>query len=479
MEFTVDRSIKKAVYKQIAEYIESEIVSGKLLPGQLLPSERELADELQVNRSTIITAYDELQSDGLVVRKKRSGTYISQEIWVGPRKRIPNWGMYLEGGMTLPNLPIVQKLRNETLKNEIINLASGELSSDLLPSNQLASILKEFPFQEPLGYAHPLGSEPLRKTICRHMETYKKTLLQPESVLITSGAQQAIHLIVQCLLKPGDTVAVENPSYAFSLPIFRSAGIRVLLLPVDENGVNPDDIISLQRKHRIRMLFLNPDHQNPTGTKMSLERRKRILELSSDYGMPIVEDDPYSLTSFDGEVGPALKSMDDSGNVLYVSSLSKIVAPGLRVGWVIGPREVIERLADGKQQIDFGHSVLSQWVANQFLSSPDFDDHILNLRKQLKARRDEAVSTLERLSDNKIVCFVPRGGIHLWCRVGPEIDEYSLFEEAMKGGVAFVPGSIMGSDKGYARFTYGRANCQQIREGLTRFIQTLQKMNEG
>src|SRR5699024_4939181 len=150
----------------------------------------------------------------------------------------------------------------------------------------------------------------------------------------------------------------------------------------DEHGVNPDDIISFQKKHRIRMLFLNPDYQNPTGTKMSLERRKRILELSSEYGIPIIEDDPYSLTSFDGKIASTLKSMDDSGNVLYISSLSKVVASGLRIGLIIGPKKVIERLSDGKQQVDFGHSVFPQLIANQFLDSPQFDKHITKLRKQ-------------------------------------------------------------------------------------------------
>jgi len=332
MEFILDRSIKKPIYKQIAEHIEKGITSGELSPDHPLPSERALAKKLNVNRSTIVTAYDELHAIGLVVRKKGSGTHISTDIWGIAHKRIPNWGRYVEDGSFLPNLPLVQKLRIETQKNKMINLSSGELTPDLFPSDQFTSILKENPFDEHLGYGHPQGNEVLRETICKHVETYKNMKVQPDSILITSGAQQAIHLIVQCLLKPGDTVAIENPSYSYSLPVFQSAGFRTLLLPVDEHGVNPDDIISFQKKHRIRMLFLNPDYQNPTGTKMSLERRKRILELSSEYGIPIIEDDPYSLTSFDGKIGSTLKSMDDSGNVLYISSLSKVVASGLRIG---------------------------------------------------------------------------------------------------------------------------------------------------
>jgi GntR family transcriptional regulator, regulator for abcA and norABC len=470
MEFILDRSIKKPMYRQIAEQIENGIISGELSQDQPLPSERELAKKLQINRSTVVTAYDELEANGLIVRKKGSGTYINTDIWGLTHKRVPNWGRYVEDGSFIPNLPLVQKLRNETEQKGMINLSSGELSSDLLPNAQFARILKEHAFDEHLGYDHPLGDAGLRETICKHVKTYKNMVVEPNSILITSGAQQAIHLIVQCLLKPGDTVAIEDPSYAFSLPIFQSFGIRTLLLPVDQYGLNPDDIVALHRKHRIRMLFINPDYQNPTGTKMSLERRKRILELSSKYGIPIIEDDPYNLTSFDGRIGPTLKSMDDNENVVYISSLSKVVASGLRIGWIIGPEKVIKRLSDGKQQIDFGHSVFPQWIAKQFLDSPQFDKHVSNLRIQLKERRNALILALDSLSKNEVTYLVPQGGIHLWCKINREIDEYKLLEESMKNGVSFVPGRIMGSTNGYVRFTYGRGNGASIQEGISRFV---------
>lgn len=473
MEFLLDRSIKKPLYKQIAEQMESGITSGALSQDQPLPSERELAKKLQINRSTVVTAYDELEAIGLIVRKKGSGTYINTDIWGLTHKRVPNWGRYVEDGSFLPNLPLVQRLRNETEQKGMINLSSGELSADLLPSAQFAQILKEHTFDAHLGYDFPLGDVGLRETICQHVKTYKNMVVDPDAILITSGAQQAIHLIVQCLLKPGDTVAIEDPSYAFSLPIFQSAGIKTLLLPVDQYGVNPDDIVAVQRKHRIRMLFLNPDYQNPTGTKMSLERRKKIVDLSAKYGIPIIEDDPYNLTSFDGDIGPTLKSLDDNGNIVYISSFSKVVASGLRIGWIIGPKKVIQRLSDGKQQIDFGHSVFPQWMANQFLNSPQFDKHVSNLRVQLKERRDALISALDGLSKNEVTYFLPQGGIHLWCKINQEIDDYKLLEESMKNGVSFVPGRIMGSKNGYVRFTYGKGNEDSIQEGISRFVHTL------
>lgn len=473
MEFIIDRSLKKPIYKQIVEQMENGITSGQLSEDEPLPSERELAKKLYINRSTVVTAYDELESLGLIVRKKGSGTYINTDIWGLTHKRVPNWGRYAEDGSFLPNLPLVQRLRNEIKQTGMINLSSGELSADLLPNAQFARILKEHTFSEHLGYDHPLGDAGLRETICKHVKKYKNMVVDPDSILITSGAQQAIHLIVQCLLKPGDTVAIEDPSYAFSLPVFQSAGIKTLLLPVDQYGVNPDDLIALQRKHRIRMLFLNPDYQNPTGTKMSLERREKVLELSSKYGIPIIEDDPYNLTSFEGDIGPTLKSMDDNGNVVYISSLSKVAASGLRIGWIIGPEKVIQRLSDGKQQIDFGHSIFPQWIANQFLDSPQFDQHVLNLRVQLRERRDAVIGALDCLAEQELTYFSPLGGIHLWCKINREVDEYKLLEESMKNGVSFVPGRIMGSKNGYVRFTYGKGDKDTIQEGITRFVHAL------
>ncbi|WP_040981005.1 PLP-dependent aminotransferase family protein [Oceanobacillus jeddahense] len=478
MHFKLNRSIKTPLYKQIAAYIENGISTGEFSPDNPLPSERHLAKELQVNRSTVVAAYDELQSIGLVERRKGSGTHISTDIWGISDKRIPNWGRYVEDGSFLPNLPLVQKIRTETQNDEMVNMASGELAADLFPSEQFHSIFKEKPFTEQLGYDHPQGNIHLRETISNHLYAYKGITVDAESILITSGAQQALHLIVQCLLKPGDAVAIEDPSYAYSLPLFKSAGLRVFLLKSDEKGIKPVDIIELHKKHRIRMVFINPDFQNPTGMQMPLSRRKRILEISSEYGIPIIEDDPYSITAFNGNIAFSLKRMDMNGNVLYISSLSKIVASGLRIGWIVGPKKVIQRLADAKQQIDFGHSIFPQWVANEFIGSSQFDEHILKIRQQLEVRRKQLSKALIYFLGDKIDFLEPNGGIHLWCRLNEPVDEFQLLDESLNRGFAFVPGSIFGESKGFVRFTYGRSTPADIWEGISRFSKALQYLNE-
>ncbi|WP_313892964.1 PLP-dependent aminotransferase family protein [Psychrobacillus sp.] len=473
MDLKLNRTSKKAIYKQIADYIELGISTGMFSPDSMLPSERILAKDLEVNRSTVVAAYEELQSLGIVERKKGSGTWISTDIWGVTHRRIPNWNRYMKDGSLLPNLPFVQQIRSENRKHHIINLSSGELAPSLLPREQFQTIFAENPFMEGLGYDHPKGNASLRGTISQHLKEYRNIHCSSSSILVTSGAQQALHLVVQCLLKPGDAIAIEDPSYFYSLPLFQSAGLKVFYLQVDSQGVDPKDIIKLYKKHRVRMIFLNTAYQNPTGVSLKSDRLKEILEISTEYGIPIVEDDPYSLTSFNGKNSSTLKSLDENGNVLYISSLSKIVASGLRIGWITGPEKVIDRLADAKQQVDFGHSIFPQWVANEFLKSPYFDSHISMLRNELKKRRDEIINYLVEFLNDEIEYIAPEGGIHLWCRLKTKFDEKLLFEEAIKVGVSFVPGSVFGSRTDFVRLTFGSVELNQIREGMARFAEAL------
>ena len=211
---------------------------------------------------------------------------------------------------------------------------------------------------------------------------------------------------------------------------------------------------------------------------MSEERRKKVLEISTEYGIPIVEDDPYSLTAFNGEKIQTLKSLDHFGNVLYISSLTKIVASGLRIGWIIGPKAVIERLSDAKQQVDFGHASYTQWMANDFLQSKDFESHIHHLIKQLRSRRDQIVDSLQYFLSEQVDFYIPEGGIHLWCRMKREFNEIQLLEESIRRGVIYVPGSTMGSEKGFVRFTFSREKEEEIHEGIRRFAEALHAVSK-
>lgn len=243
--------------------------------------------------------------------------------------------------------------------------------------------------------------------------------------------------------------------------------------------MNPEDILKLHQKHNIKMLFLNPIFQNPTGTILPIEKRKRVLKITAELGIPVVEDDPYSLVSFSEEIDTSsLKSIDDKGSVLYISSFSKIAASGLRIGWIIGPDKIIQRLADAKQQIDFGHSIFPQWLASEYIQSDYFDQNLQSLKERLTEKRNILISSLKEELTSELSFHVPEGGIHIWCRLHGDVNEFQLLEESLRNGVAFVPGSLFGSEKGYIRLTFGRVDSHLISEGVQRLKRSFEKLKE-
>ncbi|MEF3308842.1 PLP-dependent aminotransferase family protein [Paenibacillus sp. GYB004] len=472
--WTPDRSNGQPIYQQIADDLERRISYGEFPPGSLLPSERKLAEQLGVNRSTVILAYAELRSLGIIESRSGSGTRVSKYKWGATPKHTPNWSRYAEGGSFLPNVPFLRRIREALGHNpSLIDFASGELEGDLSPVEEINSLLSGNHFNSYLGYDNPHGYTPLRQSLVSYLHKYRQIQTTESSILVTSGSQQSLYLITQCLLSPGDAVAIEDPSYCYSLPMFQSAGLRLFRLPVDSKGIKPEDIRALYKKHRIKMVFLNPNFQNPTGAVLDPERRARLLDLVSELGLPIVEDDPFSLTAYEQTPPPPIKSIDTLGSVLYIGSFSKMAASGLRVGWLVAPHSVVERLADARQQMDFGLSVVPQKLASQFLNSDYFAPHLERLRLRLLYKRDLLIEAIRAELGDLVKFTVPRGGLHLWCKVKPEVNDGKLLEEAIRRGVIFVPGSVYGSDSGYVRFTYARAGEQQIGPGIMKFAAAL------
>jgi len=220
---------------------------------------------------------------------------------------------------------------------------------------------------------------------------------------------------------------------------------------------------------------LNPNFQNPTGRLLDPNRRSELLEVASELGLPIVEDDPFSLTAYDGVPPLPLKS-DAPTSVLYIGSLSKIAASGLRVGWMVAPHSVVDRLSDARQQMDFGLSVVPQNLAAQFLMSPYIQPHLERLRMNLLYKRDLVIEALRNELRDLVSFTVPQGGLHLWCKIIPEVNDNKLLEEAIRNGVIFVPGSVYGSDSGFVRFTFARPKADEIVTGISKFAAALRSV---
>ncbi|QKG85086.1 PLP-dependent aminotransferase family protein [Kroppenstedtia pulmonis] len=458
------------IYQQILEYLERRIFYGELSPGSRLPSERQLARYLGVNRSTIISVYQELEAKGLVEAFKRQGTYVCTRLDSG-RKQSLLWHRYMKENSIPPNLSLYRRVQEEAQNDRCINF-TGDLLEPLFPHDPLSDVIAENRFTESLKYEHPQGHLPLRQTISEHMKKYYNMDVTSSSVLVTSGAQQSLYLITHSLLHPGDAIAVEKPSYFCSLPLFQSAGLRLFPLSVDEHGVHPEEVEELYRKHRIQMVFLNPTYQNPTGYTLSLQRRKELLKVCSTFRIPIVEDDPFSLLAPE-PVAPPLKAMDPYGLVLYIGSLSKVVASNLRVGWLIGPQEIMDRLGDVRQQMDYGLSIFPQWVAHLFLSSSHFHSHVHELQLALQRRKQLLVTLLQQHLGQYVTFHPPHGGIHLWCQIKHPVQDIKLLEAAIRKKVLYMPGSVYGAKDGHARFTFSRPYEEEMEEGVLRFKKAL------
>lgn len=471
-----DRRLDKPVYRQIADRFEQAIRRGELTAGSPLPAERRLAAELGVNRTTVIQAYEELRSAGLVVRKVGSGTRVAADGAGDAPLRPADWRKYLEAGTMLPNPDAMRRIRTELRKDGgVVDFASGELAAELFPGGTVRDILAERPYEGPLGYDDPQGYGPFREALSAFLARHLRIETSASSLLVTSGSQQSLFLIVQCLLRPGDAVAVETPSYCFSLPLLQSAGLRVLPLPVGAEGIDPDDVTRLHRRFRLKMLFLNPNFQNPTGTVLPAERRARLLRIAEEAGIPIVEDDPFSLTAFDGAPPRPLKAEDAGGRILYVGSLSKIASSGLRIGWLAGPQEIVSRLADARQQMDFGMSAIPQWLAAELIEGERFDRHLVRLRALLAGRLDELRMNLDYHLPGLVSYVPPGGGLNLWVRWlgAAQPGQMRMLERALAAGVAYVPGPIFGAEEPSLRLCFAKPAAGEIERGVLRLKQVL------
>ncbi|MBX6395931.1 MAG: PLP-dependent aminotransferase family protein [Alicyclobacillaceae bacterium] len=479
MELKIDRHDKTPIYRQIVRFFEEGILSGRFPPGSHLPPERRLAEQLGVNRSTVSTAYEELRSTGLVYSVQGSGTRVSEHSWGFAPSRIPNWHQYASQGVFQPTLPLVKRIWEAVRDPRNIDFARGQLSPDLLPAEDLNQLLQEISISLH-GYPDPRGEESLRAAVREHLHNTYGIQVAPEQILITSGAQQALHLITQCLLNPGDAVGLEKPSYSYSLPLYASAGLRPFPIPTDKDGLLPDAIIDLHRRHKIRMIFVNPTYQNPTGSVLNFERRKSLLKLCGDLRIPIVEDDAYTALTLDGapKPPPPLMAMSEGNHgVIYVGTLSKTVAPGLRIGWVVAPVPVINRLADAKEQMDFGISIITQQVAETYLKSGHWEKNVKRLRKALTLRRNAMINALKAYANDGIQWRVPNGSYHIWCQTEGKIEDSTLLESAISNGIVIAPGRIYGAEPGYFRLTYASCRLSDIQEGIERLTTIIRQLS--
>ncbi|KMN68431.1 GntR family transcriptional regulator [Bacillus cereus] len=474
---TTDKKVPK--YQQIIDYMKEKIENGEWPIGSKIPSQRQLAKLFHVNRSTVITALDELMADGLIQGQIGAGTIVMNNTWsLLATNPPPDWSEYVKAGIHKPSKLMVREINEAEANKKLIHLSKGELAPHLFPLETMQSIIKKVSEElDYFGYEEQKGFYPLREAISQYVRSFG-IHASPGSILIVSGALQALQLISIGLLHRKSTVLLEQPSYLYSLHVFQSANINLSGISMDHHGILPNDLLKrIKYSQKNNILYSIPCFQNPTGILMSKERRKEILKICEKEQLPIIEDDIYRELWLDESPPAPLKSMDKHGHVLYIGSLSKTLSPGLRIGWIIGPEPVIDRLSDIKMQTDYGSSSLSQRVAAEWINEGFYEAHVANVRMHLKERRQIMIRALNKYCADIASWDIPSGGFFIWLKVVHNIPMKKLFSEALSKGILLNPGRIYEEESDqYIRLSYGYATPEQMTNGIKLLSELIRKL---
>lgn len=384
----------------------------------------------------------------------------------------------------------VRELLKLTEQPGIISFGGGLPAPEVFPIREFEAactrVLREQGARA-LQYSTTEGYRPLREMIARHTCRYGVTVT-PENILITSGSQQALDLIGKVFINQGDHLLVERPTYLAALQAWNTYQAQYTAVPMDDDGLMTDALEAALRGGP-KFIYALPNFQNPTGVTMSLERRRELVRLADHYGVPILEDDPYGQLRYEGEHLPSIVAVDSeyrsgngkpyTGNVMYMSTFSKTLAPGLRLGWVTGPTDVIERLVQAKQGADLHTSTFTQMVAYEVAHGGFLDEHVKVIRRVYRERRDAMLAAMREFFPEGTTWTHPRGGLFLWVRFPEWLDAADVLRESVKEGVAFLAGAPFFFDRtnaNTARFNFSNADPERIREGVRRIGVVLQRM---
>ena len=483
----LERSSGVPLYRQIYEKLREAILSGELPEGVRLPTERALAAELGVNRTTVMNAYNELASEGLVEGHVGRGTLVRRNHFGYDGEHfdsVASWLIGLPAGereLLGPDARLLSELAAMNEHKGIISLAVATPAPDLLPAKMLSTIFADGLLsagQSALGYCPVEGLNSLRRGIAAHMRQ-RGVAIDAQHILILSGSTQGIGLTGRLLLNPGDEVVVEVPTYLGAIQAFRALGVRIIGVPTDSDGMRLDLLESILVRHRPRLIYTMPTFQNPTGVVMSPERRRRLLLLARRYQTPILEDDPYGEIYFEGNERQPLKALDTNGQVLYLSTFSKTLAPGLRVAWLAAPEPMIERLSLHKQIFDLNTNAIGQWAVSEILRRGLMTDHLTTLRQRYQQKRDLMLEAIKRHWPKDVRVNAPGGGFHLWCRLPGDMRARALLREAAHEQVAFVIGEpfhVDGGGQQHFRLSFAYPEAEHIEEGVRRIGNAMKRL---
>ncbi len=377
----------------------------------------------------------------------------------------------------------IREMLKVTEHDGVISFAGGLPAPELFPIDEIEEITRKVLKEQGgkcLNYAATEGYTPLREWIADRMNFRFGTSFDKDNIMITNGSQQALDLSGKVFLDEGDVVLCESPTYLAALGAFRAYGCRFIEIPTDDEGMIPESLEEvLKRTDRAKLVYVNPEFQNPTGRTWSLARRKRLAELAAEYNVAVIEDNPYGELRFEGEKLPSIQSFDKADCVMYTGTFSKIFCPGFRIGWVAGHKEIIRKYVLVKQGADLQCNPLSQSIITEFMQHHDIDAHIAGIVGVYKRRRDVALRCIAEYFPDGVRFTHPEGGLFIWAELPKDISARELLAECLEKGVAFVPGGSFFPNENREntmRLNFSNMPDERIETGMRIIGETLGKM---
>lgn len=465
-ELTLNRGKGSALYVQLAKELENFIASGTLKSGDRLPSERELAKQLGLSRTTVVNSYRELESRGFVRSHVGRGTFVcaNSESTDAPfawRGKVSATAELINSSWT------VGDLIRDSSNPDVISFAGLLPALSCFPTDDYRRAMDKVIRSHA---AHGLGVAPSEGEWRFRTQIARRFGAKPQQVLIVSGAQEGLDLIGRCLLDPGDAVIIDRPGYVGAIQNFRAAGARLIGWDIVRADLN--ELEDLILRYRPKLIWTNPTFQNPTGRSLSLKERQELLELTYRYRVPLAEDDPYRDTSLRGAAPPTLFQLDAANNtVIYIGTFSKTLAPGLRLGWVLASEYIVEQLASIKERQVLFTGGLNQMVLAEFLENGTYEDYLTRLKVEHTKRLNVMIRSLRQyFSAASLAINSPAGGLHVWCHLSGEVESRQLARHALSRRVVLANGEMFYPDNGAGvrefRLCFTSMSAVKIEEGV-------------
>lgn len=454
-------------YKQMMEQVIQQIEKGLLEPGQKLPPERKFAEAFNVNRSTAVRTFEELKARGILESRQGSGWYVNPRLWENTAISRVDWRQLFSQKYEQKQDRYSQTiLEAKKTASDFIDLYTGEMPSESLPKFRFPQLSWEKIFEEEAAIS-TLGYLPLRERVRNYLS--KEQDFSIDELLITAGGQQAIFLILQTMLSAGDAIAVESPSFFHQNPLFNAAGIRLFGIPMDQEGMRLDSLEEAIRKHKIKMVMVNPNFQNPTAVVMSNQRRKALIDLCRKYRLPIVEDDVFSELNLTNEPILPLRVLDPE-NVLYIGSLSRVLGKTTKIGWIVAPKSLVSKIASAQEMMEISMGILPQLAAAS-LFEEDFARKVDEIRRALLDKKKQLLKWEKTQHFFQVQPI--SGGYYAWLTWDGKNMGREIAEEAAMNGLGVAPGYLFGQAEGL------RINFSRLEKNLLpAFSQKMTQLSE-